>query len=293
LATALGVTPALAAELPPGGTFVDDDGSTHEGYIEAIASEGVTNGCSEARYCPQDQVTRGQMAAFLRRALALPASSTDHFSDDDGHTFETDINAVAAAGITNGCGDGTSFCVDAAVTRGQMAAFLRRAGDLPASDANRFRDDDDSPFETDIDALAAAGITAGCTSSGDRFCPTATTTRAQMATFLGRFLELAPIPPPERSDASVEQAIRTWFPDIYGQASSVAWCESRHDPSAVNPGGTGYHGLFQIGEYYHRAAFERVTGQSWSSVYTAYYNAQYARHLYDQTGSWRAWSCQP
>lgn len=28
------------------GTFTDDDGNVHEGYIEAIAAEGITGGCN-------------------------------------------------------------------------------------------------------------------------------------------------------------------------------------------------------------------------------------------------------
>src|SRR5690606_41816243 len=47
-----------------------------------------------------DPVTRGQMAAFLVRALGLPPSSTDSFVDDDGSVFEKDIQALAASGIT-------------------------------------------------------------------------------------------------------------------------------------------------------------------------------------------------
>ena len=58
--------PALAA-----GRFTDDDGSVHEGYIEAVATEGITVGCNppaNSLFCPDDPVTRGQMAAFLVRA---------------------------------------------------------------------------------------------------------------------------------------------------------------------------------------------------------------------------------
>ena len=83
LATTVGVA---LAELPPGGTFTDDDGNIHEGNIEAIAAEGITKGCNPPtndRYCPDGFVTRGQMAAFVRRALSLPLSSTDFFVDDD------------------------------------------------------------------------------------------------------------------------------------------------------------------------------------------------------------------
>jgi hypothetical protein len=78
----------LLAVLPPGGTFIDDDGDTHEGGIEAIAAAGITLGCNPPandRFCPEDTVTRGQMAAFLARARDLPDTTADFFTDDDGH----------------------------------------------------------------------------------------------------------------------------------------------------------------------------------------------------------------
>ena len=69
------------------------------------------------------------MAAFLTRALRLPATSTDFFVDDNNSIFENGINRVAQAGITFGCNPpaNTNFCPTANVTRGQMAAFIIRA----------------------------------------------------------------------------------------------------------------------------------------------------------------------
>ena len=124
--------PVGAAPLEPGGTFVDDDENIHEGAIEAIAAAGVTRGCNPPdndRYCPADSVSRGQMAAFLVRALDLPGVATDFFDDDDGSVFEANINSLASAGITLGCNppDNDRFCPHQPVTRGQMAAFLVRA----------------------------------------------------------------------------------------------------------------------------------------------------------------------
>ena len=49
----------------------DDDGSVHEGFIEAIAAEGITLGCATNLYCPYDPITRAQMASFLDRAFDL------------------------------------------------------------------------------------------------------------------------------------------------------------------------------------------------------------------------------
>ncbi|VAW06414.1 hypothetical protein MNBD_ACTINO02-1638 [hydrothermal vent metagenome] len=55
-------------------------------------------------------------------------AASDTFNDDDGSIFEADIEWLAGAGVTAGCNppDNDSFCPDAGVTRGQMAAFMRR-----------------------------------------------------------------------------------------------------------------------------------------------------------------------
>ncbi len=197
------MSPSWAAE--PGGTFVDDDGNVHEGMIEAVAAAGITRGCNPPandRYCPSDVVTRGQMAAFLVRALGLPASSgSDSFGDDDGTVFEDDIEALAEAGVTRGCDppQNTRFCPDDPVSRGQMAAFLVRAYAYPPATGDLFGDDDDSVFENDIERLAVAGVTLGCNPpDNDRFCPDDPVRRDQMASFLGRAEGLAPVVVPER-----------------------------------------------------------------------------------------------
>jgi hypothetical protein len=52
--------------------FVDDDASVFEAGIERLAAAGITKGCNPPAndmFCPNDAVTRAQMAAFLHRAL--------------------------------------------------------------------------------------------------------------------------------------------------------------------------------------------------------------------------------
>lgn len=175
------------------GGFVDLGGSSFTSAIEWIAQEAITLGCNPPtndRYCPGDGVTRGQMAAFLTRALNLPPGP-DAFIDDNGTTFEAANNALAAAGITHGCNPPTNnrFCPANVVTRGQMAAFLTRALDLP-SGPDVFVDDNGNTFENAINALAAANITHGCNPpANDRFCPGDDVTREQMAAFLKRALD--------------------------------------------------------------------------------------------------------
>jgi hypothetical protein len=121
---------ARALHLPPTATdhFSDDDGTTHEADINRIAEAGITSGCGGDNYCPDRNVTRAEMATFLVRALTLPPTGTDFFTDDETSTHEANINALALSGITSGCGPAL-YCPGSAVTREQMAAFLHRAFD--------------------------------------------------------------------------------------------------------------------------------------------------------------------
>ena len=118
-----------ALHLPPPTRdyFWDDNGSIHEADINRVADAGITLGCTESggEYCPRAPVSRAAMASFLARALDLPDSTTNHFSDDDGSIHEADINRVADARITLGCAAG-QYCPGWSTTREQMAAFLRR-----------------------------------------------------------------------------------------------------------------------------------------------------------------------
>ncbi len=188
-----------AAALPPGGTFVDDDTNIHQGSVEAIAAEGITRGCNPPTntwFCPEESVTRGQMAAFLVRSLDLPAAAPAGFVDTATSTFAADIDRLAAAEITVGCNPPRNdrFCPEDAVSRGQMAAFLARALNLPHSAIDWFADDNETVFENDIGRLRAAGITTGCNPpTNDEFCPDRKVTRAEMAAFLARALELSTV----------------------------------------------------------------------------------------------------
>jgi hypothetical protein len=174
------------------GAFVDDDTSVHEAAIDAIAAAGITKGCNppaNTRFCPAMVVTRGQMAAFLARAEDLPPAGSDFFVDDSSSIFEDDINRIADAGITFGCNPPVNnrYCPNDPVTRGEMAAFMARALDLPDATRDYFTDDEGSTFESDINRIARAGITFGCNPpSNTAFCPNRNITRAEMASFLAR-----------------------------------------------------------------------------------------------------------
>jgi hypothetical protein len=102
-------------------------------FIEDFANRGITGGCGGGRFCPNDSVTRAQMAVFMEAALgvaAAPACAGNRFGDvnvaSQGAAFCGFIEDFALKGITGGCSAGVPplFCPNDPVTRGQMAVFL-------------------------------------------------------------------------------------------------------------------------------------------------------------------------
>ena len=191
----------------------------HQGNIEAIAAAGITRGCNPPDndlFCPDEPVSRGQMAAFLHRALPdLPVvGERVVFVDSVDSVFAEDIAWLVSVGVTRGCNPPKNdrFCPEESVTRGQMAAFLVRALGLSGGGA-WFTDTAGSVFAGDIAALADAGITRGCNPPrNDRFCPDDPVTREQMASFLSRALGLDPIEPPARPTTTTTTSTTTTQP---------------------------------------------------------------------------------
>lgn len=123
----------------------------------------------------------------------VAGAATDHFTDDNGNIHEANINFIADAGVTVGCNlAGTLYCPGDDVTRAEMASFLARAFNLPAATTDYFPDDNGNIHEANINKIAAAGITVGCTVGGTAYCPNAKVTRAEMATFIVRAMGLHP-----------------------------------------------------------------------------------------------------
>lgn len=119
---------SLPADAPD--AFTDDEGSVHEGNINALAALDVISGRTATIFAPGAQVTRGQAASLLARAYAAAAGvsladGTDAFTDDDGTTHEENINAVATAGWVNGTGPET-FNPNGNATRAQLSSMVAR-----------------------------------------------------------------------------------------------------------------------------------------------------------------------
>ena len=118
-------------------SFTDTVGHWAEDWIEVLRNNGITGGCGTNLYCPEDPVTRAQMAVFLLKSkygsnYTPPAvgSSTGFTDVPASYWAAAWIKQLAAEGITGGCGTGT-YCPESPVTRAQMAVFLVRTFNLP------------------------------------------------------------------------------------------------------------------------------------------------------------------
>ena len=206
----------FALTTPTGGAYTitvtatDPEGDTHTATVTLsvlgdiaghqfadeiiwLAEQGITRGCSQQplRYCPQNPVTRAQMATFLTRALNLqtPQQPAGFQDVNPASTHAVSIEALYATQITRGCSQQPlRYCPQNPVTRAQMATFLTRALNLqtPQQPAG-FQDvNPASTHAVSIEALYATQITLGCSQQPLRYCPQNPVTRAQMAAFLYR-----------------------------------------------------------------------------------------------------------
>jgi S-layer homology domain len=167
-------------------------------FVETLVRHSVTAGCGSGNYCPAASVTRAQMAVFLLRAkhgpaYAPPPATGTVFDDVAAGSFAAAwIEALAAEGITGGCGNG-DYCPATQVRRDQMAVFLLKSEHgssyVPPACGGAFLDVAcPSPFADWIEQLAAEQITGGC--GGGNYCPGNPNTRGQMAVFLTKTFSL-------------------------------------------------------------------------------------------------------
>ena len=206
-AVAVPVTGASALQGPVSAqgtpfTDLDDVSDATRRAIHCIFETGITRGTSATTYSPSRPVTRRQMALFLTRLLDVievpsPEAADPGFTDLGGVEEEA-RSAVArlfGLGITRGT-SATTFSPSRPVTRRQMALFLTRllsaAGVEPVSGFDPGFDDTaslDAESRAAVAQMRVHDVMRGI--SAMEFAPTATVTRAPMASFLSQALAVA------------------------------------------------------------------------------------------------------
>lgn len=206
--TAFGRPNATFEDVWPASAFSGKNTTAYyQPWVETLAASGITGGCSLITYdfntvtdytfryyCPEDSVTRAQMAVFLERGIHgssySPPNVSPTFQDVNGHWAEDWIEALKVDGITGGCG-ANIYCPDSSTTRAQMAVFLLK------SKYTASYTPPDPGFDTGfadvaitywaaawVKQLAAEAITSGC--GNGNYCPEYPVTRGQMAIFLSK-----------------------------------------------------------------------------------------------------------
>jgi Metallo-peptidase family M12/S-layer homology domain len=179
-------------DVPPSHPFFD--------FVEILAANGVTGGCAPSYYCPDNPVTRAQMAVFLLKAKfgaahVPPAATGTVFGDVPATAFGAAwIEELANLGVTSGCGGG-NYCPNQTVTRRQMSTFLLKtkfgSAHVPPAATGVFADVPmGDAFVAWIEELYSDEITGGCLTNPLRYCPNAPNTRGQMAVFLVKAFDL-------------------------------------------------------------------------------------------------------
>lgn len=180
------VTITAIASAAGKAVFTDVPTNNELGHaVEQLVEQKIISGYPDNTYRPSQQVTRGQVASLIDRALKLELKHEKKtFKDVNGKSSHAaSISRVQQAGIMDGYADGT-FKPNDALTRAQMAKVLAIAFDLPKAKTYGFKDvSKDHWAAPHIDSMAAVEITLG---SKGNYMPNQAVTRGHYAQFMYR-----------------------------------------------------------------------------------------------------------
>jgi hypothetical protein len=192
-----------------------DDVQSTATYFDAanlMFEDGVTTGCVQSnspqtrQFCPDEDVTRDEMAAFIVRAVTgtvTPAiyNPTPYFQDvPPSAQFFPHIQKLMDLGITTGCSqDPPLYCPGDTIPRWEMAMFMVRARLALYGASFSFNP---TPYFADVPTNVEGNgmpfpfiqraydehITSGCASNPLSYCPDELVTRGEMASFIMRGL---------------------------------------------------------------------------------------------------------
>ena len=164
-------------------------------FVQLVTTRGLMQG-QEGNFGVNEMLTRRQAAKLLAKRFNLSAenSQTAIFSDVPlGDPDRPAIEALYQKGITTGCNTNPrAFCPDDIIPRWQFAVLLGRAlnfdtslGQTSPIFADVAASDSSYPY---IQLLYQSGLTIGCQTNPNKFCPSDPLLKSQAAIFLARSL---------------------------------------------------------------------------------------------------------
>ncbi|MDO4542347.1 MAG: S-layer homology domain-containing protein, partial [Bacillota bacterium] len=198
LLLSLVITMFLAIPVAAEESFYYTDVTGHWGELNIyyITNKGLLNGYPDRTFRPDNAITRGELVTILSKDAGADTSAyanANSFSDISRHWAKNAINWAAANGIVNGYENGT-FRPDTAISRQDLATmldrYLKNKG-LPL----KYPED---PFndQAKIGSWATSAVTTmqryGLIQGRENhyFYPTASSTRAETATIIARYLRI-------------------------------------------------------------------------------------------------------
>jgi len=170
----------------------------HDGVHYCI-EKGYMNGMSANTFEPNTNLSRAMVVVLLYRIAGSPEVTGEcPFKDvAKGQWYYDAVVWATQNGIANGM-SATQFAPMASVTREQTAAFMYRYANFVGRDTSARAELSDFPDANNISAYAlepfswavASGLINGSSENGKTYLmPVGTTTRAQYASIIYRFLE--------------------------------------------------------------------------------------------------------
>jgi hypothetical protein len=166
-----------------------NDVTNFKDQIEYLSDKGIINGYGDGTFGPLNEVTRGDAALMIARALSLDTTPRDTKFPDvkKDKAASGAIQSAADRGIIQGYTDGT-FGLNDSVKRGEMAIFIARAFELTDEEVISFTDVAiSSPFYSSIRKILAFGVTEGYDSG--KFLPGKSLNRGEFSALLARAMD--------------------------------------------------------------------------------------------------------
>ncbi|WP_260865765.1 S-layer homology domain-containing protein [Paenibacillus xylanexedens] len=176
--------------------YVGDDGIAEVGFVVKTSSDEHFGYLEDITFIrTKDDITRAEFASLLVRALDLPSSTVNPFTDiDSTKWYAGDVAAAHHVGLVKGY-SANNFAPEARVTRQELAAILVKAYSVktgktaPAAPSVTFSDANliSEWAKKDVDVAVSLGLFDGITDK--RFMPKSFVNRAESEQAIAALLQ--------------------------------------------------------------------------------------------------------